>query len=202
MVGVAGGSGSGKTTVVEAVVAELGPGRAEVIAHDAYYRDRSDVPPDARPGLNFDDPAALESELLVTHLEALRAGRAVEVPVYDFTVHVRRPETRTVHPRPVILLDGILVLADRRLRPLIDIPVFVDTPPDVRFIRRLTRDTRERGRTVESVIEQYLLTVRPMHERHVEPSRAAARIVIPDGGYNRPAVAELVAAIRAALPAS
>lgn len=199
VVGVAGGSGSGKTTVVDAIVAALGEDRVSVIRHDAYYRDRRDVPPATRASLNFDHPDALETALLVEHVGALRTGRPVAVPVYDFARHERLPETRTVVPRPVLLLDGILLLADPALRGLIDIPVYVDTAADLRFIRRLRRDTRERGRTVESVVEQYLDTVRPMHERFVEPSRVHAHVVITEGGFNRVAVGRLVETIEAAL---
>jgi uridine kinase len=200
VVAVAGGSGSGKSTVARAVVTALGDDRASIIKHDAYYRDRSDVPPAERNAINFDHPEALDTALLVEHLEALRAERPVEIPVYDFTTHTRGAETRTVTPPPVIVLDGILILADAHVRALIDLGVFVDTPADLRFIRRLKRDIKKRGRTPESVITQYLATVRPMHEAFVEPSRAFAQVVITEGGHNRVAIDQLVDRIRAALP--
>ena len=199
VIGVAGGTGSGKTTVVEAIVEALGPEDVTIIAHDAYYVDRSDVPPERRLAINYDHPDALETSLLVTHLEALRDGRPVAVPVYDFAAHTRRPETTTARPRRVIILDGILILAERRLRDLMDIRVFVETDADIRFIRRLLRDTHTRGRSVESVVEQYLDTVQPMHLEFVEPSRRHAHLIIPEGGQNRVAVDMLITKIRSVL---
>lgn len=199
VIGVAGGSGSGKTTVVRAIVEALGPEDVTVIAHDAYYVDRSDVPPNRRLAINYDHPDALETALLVEHLEALRGGNPVEVPVYDFAAHIRCPETTTARPRPIIILDGILILAERRLRDLMDIKVFVETDADIRFIRRLLRDTRQRARTVESVVQQYLDTVQPMHLEFVEPSRRYAHLIIPEGGQNQVAVDMLITKIRAVL---
>lgn len=199
VVGVAGGSGSGKTTVVEAVATALAPLAVTIVPHDAYYRDRRDVPPAERARLNFDEPDALETGVLLEHLDALRGGRAVAMPVYDFTTHERAPATLTLQPAPVVLVDGVFVLADPQLRARLDLAVYVDTAADLRFIRRLLRDTRSRGRTLISVVDQYLETVRPMHLRHVEPSRAAADIVITEGGFNRVAVEGLVEAIRARL---
>jgi len=199
VIGVAGGTGSGKTTVVRTIVEALGPEDVTVIAHDAYYLDRSDVPPDRRLEINYDHPDALETTLLVEHLETLRAGKPVDIPVYDFAAHVRRPETTAARPRRIIILDGILILAERRLRDLMDIRVFVDTDADIRFIRRLLRDTRQRARTVEAVVQQYLDTVQPMHLEFVEPSRRHAHLIIPEGGQNQVAVDMLITKIRSVL---
>lgn len=196
VIGVAGGSGSGKTTVVQEIVAQLGPDAATVIQHDAYYRDLGQLPRRERDRLNFDHPDALETDLLIQHVERLRAGEAVEVPVYDFATHTRAAATRTALPRSVVLLDGILILWDRRLRELTDIKIFVDTDADLRFIRRLQRDLAERGRTVESVIEQYTTTVRPMHLEFVEPTKRYADLIVPEGGYNRVAIDMIVTQIR------
>ncbi len=196
VVGVAGGTGSGKTTVVDALVGALAPEPVSVIHHDAYYRDFGHLDPEERDGINFDHPDALETPLLVEHLEALLRGEAVEVPVYDFTTHLRTAETRTVHPTPVVIVEGILVLAEPDLRAGMDIRIYVDTDPDVRFIRRLTRDLEERGRTLESVIEQYVTTVRPMHLEFVEPSKRYADLIVPEGGRNHVAVEMLVARLR------
>ncbi len=196
LLGVAGGSGSGKTTVVRELVRNLDPHPVSVIHHDAYYRDLSHRPFHERVEVNFDHPDALETELLVQHLERLRAGAAVAVPVYDFTTHTRTTLVERVEPAGVIIVDGILVLADARLRELLDIKVFVDTDADIRFIRRLKRDMNRRGRSMESVVEQYMRTVRPMHLAYVEGSRAFADIIIPEGGRNRVAIELLVSRLR------
>ena len=196
VVGVAGGTGSGKTTVVEALVEGLSPEPVSVVHHDAYYRDFAHLEPEERARVNFDHPDALETSLLVEHLGALLRGETVEVPVYDFTTHLRTSETRTVEPTSVVVVDGILVLAEPELRDLMDIRVYVDTDPDIRFIRRLQRDLEERGRTLESVIEQYTSTVRPMHLEFVEPSKRWADLIVPVGGHNRVAVEMLVARLR------
>ncbi|HEY66599.1 MAG TPA: uridine kinase [Caldilineae bacterium] len=198
-IGVAGGSGSGKTTIAHAILERVGWHRIAYLQHDAYYHDASNLPPEERAKLNFDHPDALDSELLAQHIRELQAGRPVDVPIYDFTTHTRRPETRRVNPEPVILVEGILIFAEPILRDLMDIKIFVDTDPDLRFIRRLQRDIRERGRTVESVIEQYLSTVRPMHLEFVEPSKRYADIIIPEGGFNEVALDMVVARIRALL---
>lgn len=195
LIGIAGGSGSGKTTIAEAMLEELGPDNAVLILHDFYYRDLSHLTPEERAKQNFDHPDALETELLVEHLRLLREGRTVEAPVYDFTTHTRADETRRIEPRPVILLEGLLVLAEEDLRDLMDLKLFVDTDPDIRVMRRFERDIRERGRTMESVFEQYLETVRPMHLRYVEPSKAHADMVIPEG-YNIGAVGTLLGMVR------
>lgn len=198
-VGVAGGSGSGKTTVVERIIQGLAPHSVTLIHHDSYYRDYSHLQPEERAGLNFDHPDALESELLVKHLDQLAAGNAVPVPEYDFTRHVRTDRTHTAPPTPVVIVDGILVLADAHLRSRLGIKIYVDTGDDLRFIRRLTRDLQHRGRTLESVVQQYMDTVRPMHLEFVEPSKRFADVIVPDGGDNRIAIEMIVAQLRAAL---
>ncbi|HKI96050.1 MAG TPA: uridine kinase [Gemmatimonadales bacterium] len=196
VIGVAGGSGSGKTTVVSEIVRDLGSDQVTIIQHDSYYWDRSDVPPAERVHINYDHPDALETPLLVRHLEELRGGRAVEVPVYDFARHARSKETVTAPPRRVVIVEGILILAEPALREMMDIRVFVDTDADIRFIRRLSRDIAERGRTVDSVVQQYLETVQPMHLEFVEPSKRHAHVIIPTGGRNRVAVDMLIARVR------
>lgn len=178
VIGIAGGTGSGKTTLARALVAELGPERCALIEHDAYYRDLSRMSLGQRSAVNFDHPDALDSDLLVRHLETLRDGRGVDVPVYDFGSHTRLPDVERVPPRPVVVVDGILLFAVPRLRESFDLRVFVEAPSDLRFIRRLQRDTVERARTVDSVCRQYLNTVRPMHEQMVEPSRRHAHLVV------------------------
>lgn len=198
LLGVAGGSGSGKTTVVKELLARLHPRPVSVIHHDAYYSDLSHIRFEERVRVNFDHPDALETTLLVQHLTELKAGTAVDAPVYDFSTHTRTGDTRRVEPTGVIIVDGILVLADPRLRSLLDIKVFVDTDADIRFIRRLRRDQRDRGRSLDSVVEQYLTTVRPMHLAFVEGSRAYADIIIPEGGRNRVAIDLLVSRLQLA----
>ena len=195
IIGVAGGSGSGKTTVVQEITRDLGPDAVAFIQHDSYYYDRSHVPPDERVNINYDHPDALETPLLVEQLRLLKSGAAIDVPVYDFTNHARTSETSTVQPRSVVILEGILILADRELRDLMDIRVFVDTDADLRILRRIDRDINERGRSLDSVVKQYLQTVRPMHLEFVEPSKRHAHIIIPEGGENEVAVDMLVARI-------
>ncbi len=197
VIGVAGGTGSGKTTVSQAILDRVGIDQIAYLQHDSYYRDRSQVPPDERVKTNFDHPDALESELLAHHLASLKVGQAVQVPVYDFTTHTREARTVTVEPRKVILVEGILIFAEKTLRELMDIKVFVDTDADVRFIRRLQRDITERRRTMESVIRQYTETVRPMHLEFVEPSKRYADVIIPEGGFNLAAIDMLVAKVNA-----
>ncbi len=191
IIGVAGGSGSGKTTVAQQIIRALSHEHVTFIQHDSYYRDRSGVPPEERKRINYDHPDALETELLVEHLEALKAGRPVEVPVYDFTDHVRIG-TVTAEPLRVVVVEGLLALSEPALRALMDLKVFVDTDPDLRIIRRIDRDLRERGRDLDWVVRQYLQTVRPMHLEFVEPSKRHADVIIPDGGYNRDAVEMLI----------
>ena len=195
-VAIAGGSGSGKTTVAHAIVEALGADRVSVIQHDAYYHDRSHLPPEQRGRANFDHPDALETPLLVEHLQALRAGESVDVPEYDFALHTRTTRVHRVDPRPVVIVDGILVLAEKALRACFDLKVFVDTDVDLRLLRRIQRDLTERHRSLDSVMRQYLETVRPMHLEFVEPSKRYADVIIQEGGYNREAVEELVDRIR------
>ena len=199
IIGVAGGSGSGKTTVVKSIVRSLGKGQVSVIPHDSYYRDASHLAPEERQAINFDHPDALETELLVEHLQALRAGTPADIPVYDFTTHSRVDRIETVKPRKVIIVDGLLILWDARLRALMDIKVFVDTDADIRFIRRLTRDMEERGRTADLITRQYLDTVRPMHLEFVEPSKRYADLIMPEGGHNLVAIDMLITKVRSIL---
>ncbi len=199
IIGVAGGSGSGKTTVVREIIRGLGRGQVTVIHHDSYYRDTGDLPMEARVRINYDHPDSLETPLLVGHLHRLMRGESVEVPVYDFAQHERRPETERAEPRKVIILDGLLILWDPELRALMDIKIFVDTDADIRFIRRLKRDMAERSRSAESVVDQYLATVRPMHLEFVEPSKRYADVIVPEGGFNRVAVDMLLTKVKAIL---
>ena len=193
IIGVAGGTASGKTTVVEAILDRVGRERIAFIQHDSYYRDLSHLLLEERRKVNFDHPESLETPLLVEHLKELRLGHPVQVPTYDFAAYVRLPETRAVLPRPVVIVEGILILAEPALRPLIDLKIYVDIDADLRLIRRIERDIAERGRTLQSVIDQYLGTVRPMHLEFVEPSKRYADVIIPQGGQNVAAL-ELVAA--------
>jgi uridine kinase len=188
IVGIAGGTGSGKTTVAHNLASAMPPGRCAIIDHDAYYCDQGHLPFEARETINYDHPSALDSALLVEHLCALREGRAVEVPIYDFSTHTRRRETRSVPPARVVIVEGILIFADPALRALMDIKIFVDTAPDIRLMRRIHRDLEQRGRTFESVRDQYYATVRPMHLEHVEPSKQWADLILPEGGDNRVAL--------------
>jgi len=199
VVGVAGGTGSGKTTVAAEILRRAGTDLISLIQHDAYYKDLSDLPVAQRAMQNFDHPDALDNDLLIAHLQELKAGRPVEVPIYDFTTHARTAKTLRVESHRVILLEGILIFSDEALRRLMDVRIFVDTDADIRFIRRLQRDIAERGRTMESVIHQYLATVRPMHQEYVEPSKRHANVIIPEGGFNEVAVAMIAARIRALL---
>jgi uridine kinase len=202
LIGVAGGSGSGKTTVSQSILDRVGRDRIAYLQHDAYYCDRSALPFEERARINYDHPDSLETDLLVEHLKVLRAGCAVNVPQYDFAKHVRKKETRRVEPRTVILVEGILIFADHALRDLFDIKIFVDTDPDLRFLRRLQRDIADRGRTMESVVKQYLETVRPMHLEFVEPSKRYADVIVPEGGFNTIAIDMIVAHINAMLGTS
>ena len=196
VIGVAGGSGSGKTTVVRRIVESVGQDEVSVLEHDRYYRDRLDLRLEERASLNYDHPDSLETDLMVAHVEALRAGQAVEIPVYDFTRYARQNATERIEPRSALIVEGILIYTDAALRDLMDIKVFVDTDDDTRFIRRLQRDVAERGRTMDSVIEQYLNTVKPMHLEFVEPSKRYADIIIPRGGHNAVAIDMLLTLIR------
>jgi uridine kinase len=196
VIGVAGGTGSGKTTVAREILERVGAKHIAYIPHDAYYRDHSHMPLEERAQVNYDHPDSLETELLVEHLRKLRAGRAVDVPVYDFTTHSRTRQTRRVGPAPVVLVEGILVFVERELRELFDVKLYIDTAADVRFIRRLRRDIKDRGRSAESVCDQYLATVRPMHLEFVEPSKRYADVIIPEGGFNEVAIAMVADRIR------
>ncbi|MFO7607627.1 MAG: uridine kinase [Candidatus Krumholzibacteriia bacterium] len=196
IIGVAGGSGSGKTTVALRVQ-EAFPGRTvEIIHHDSYYHDYSHLPLEQRARINYDHPQAFDTALLVEHLAALRRGEAVDVPRYDYATHSRRPETERLEPADIVFVEGILVLECKALRELMDIRLFVDVDADERVLRRLIRDTRERGRTVDSVVEQYLTVVRPMHLQFVSPSKRYAHLIIPEGGHNRVAVDLIATKIR------
>jgi len=188
VVGVAGGTGSGKTTVSRSVVEALPPAAVAIIQHDNYYRDRPDLEYDERAQLNFDHPDALDTELLIKHLGQLRAGIGVDVPVYDFAKHRRAKRTTRVEPTPVLIVEGILVFVERRLREYLDLKLFVDTPADIRVFRRIRRDIEQRGRDFASIREQYYATVRPMHLQFVEPSKSYADLIIPEGGRNQVAL--------------
>jgi uridine kinase len=196
LIGIAGGTGSGKTTVANAIAKRVGEERIAILSHDSYYRDFVDLPKDILDRQNFDHPDSLESELLVRHIKALKQGMVVETPIYDFKVHRRAAETRRVEPRKVILVDGILIYAEPELRKLFDVRIYVDTDADIRLIRRLKRDLSERGRTVESVVTQYESTVRPMHMEFVEPSKRYADLIVPEGGENTVALDFLFARLR------
>jgi uridine kinase len=200
IIGVAGGTGSGKTTVANTILDRVGYGRIAHLQHDSYYRDHSHMLPEERARVNYDHPDSLETDLLVRHLEQLRAWQAVDVPIYDFTTHSRTCRTVRVEPRHVILVDGILIFVEKALRDLFDIKIFVDTDADIRFVRRLERDIAERGRTMRSVIDQYMTTVRPMHLEFVEPSKRYADVIIPEGGFNTVALDMVVARVEAMLP--
>lgn len=199
VVGVAGGSGSGKSTVVGAIVDALGPGTVAVLPHDAYYHDLSNLPLGQRRALNFDHPHAFDDDLFVDHLHALRRGEAVDVPTYDFAAHTRAEAVHHLESRPVVLAEGILLFASSALRDLLDVKVYVDTEADLRLLRRLRRDVAERGRTVDSVLTQYEETVRPMHLEFVEPSKRWADVLIPHGGRNAVAIDMVVRALRESL---
>ena len=184
IIGICGGTGSGKTTVANRILQTVSADEVVFIQQDLYYRDLKDMPLDYRNAANFDHPDAVDNELLINHLKKLNAGEAVELPIYDFRTHARLPATTRVESKPIVIVEGILIFSEPRLLEQMDIKVFVDTPDDVRFIRRLRRDIAERGRTVDSVIEQYMATVRPMHMQFVEPSKRFADVIIPEGGHN------------------
>jgi len=199
VIGIAGGSGSGKTTVAQEILQRVGPDRIAYIQHDSYYKDLTGLPPTQRAEVNFDHPNSLETELLICHIEQLKAGKSIEVPIYDFSTHSRTDRSFTVNPRGVIIVEGILIFADAALRTLFDVKIFVDTDADIRLIRRLQRDISERGRTAQSVIKQYQSTVRPMHLEFVEPSKRYADVIIPEGGFNTAALDMVVARIESLL---
>ncbi|HEV7376350.1 MAG TPA: uridine kinase [Pyrinomonadaceae bacterium] len=184
IIGICGGTGSGKTTVANSILESVNASEVAFIQQDSYYRNLKDLPLDYRNVVNFDHPDALDNDLLVHHIRKLKAGGSVELPIYDFKTHTRLNEIILIEPKPIVIVEGILIYTDARLLEQMDIKVFVDTPDDIRFIRRLKRDIAERGRTVDSVIEQYLATVRPMHMQFVEPSKRYADVIIPEGGHN------------------
>lgn len=188
IIGVAGGSGSGKTTVINHICKEIGEQNLSLVAHDAYYRDLKHLPFEERAQQNFDHPASLESELLIRHIKALASGYSIDCPIYDFSNHIRKEETLTITPKKIILVDGILIFYEKYLRKLMDIKLYVDTDDDVRLLRRLRRDITERGRSIEGVLDQYEKFVRPMHLEFVEPSKRYADIIIPHGGENQVAL--------------
>ncbi len=199
IIGVAGGTGSGKTTVSQAIVQRVGPERIAFIQHDSYYRELTHLPDEERRAVNYDHPDSLDNELLRAHLDALCSGNAVDVPIYDFTIDNRRAEVTRVQPHPVVLVEGILIFADKDLRDRMDVKIYVDTDADLRFIRRLERDIHERGRAIQTSIDQYLRTVRPMHLEFVEPTKRYADIIIPRGGLNQIAIDMIVARIEGLL---
>jgi uridine kinase len=193
VIGIAGGSGSGKTTVANEVLQRVGAHNIAFLPHDAYYKDHHHLTIEQRSQVNFDHPDSLETELLIQHILQLKAMRAIDLPVYDFSTHSRTAKTIRVTPQPIILVEGILIFGEPELRKLFDVKIFVDTDADIRFIRRLQRDISERGRTTETVIKQYMQTVRPMHMEFVEPSKRYADVIIPEGGFNTAALDMVVA---------
>ena len=195
-IGIAGGTGSGKTTLTEHIKKRFGDA-VSVIYHDNYYKAHNDLNYEQRSLLNYDCPDAFDTELMLRDLKRLRAGEAIRCPVYDYTIHNRSEKTVLVKPSPVVIVEGILILQDPRLCELLDIKIFVDTDADVRILRRIVRDVRDRGRSLESVVDQYLTTVKPMHEMYVEPSKRNADIIIPEGGHNLVAMDMLIERIRA-----
>ncbi len=202
IIGVAGGTGSGKTTIVDQLIAALAPEEVTRIAHDNYYKDQSNKTMAERVVTNYDHPLSLETSLLVTHLQQLKAGKTVAMPVYDFVHHTRATETVSLHATKVVIVEGILTLEAAELRPLFDLKIFVDTDADLRFIRRMQRDIDERGRDVQSVIDQYLATVKEMHQEFVEPSKRYADVIIPENGENPAALDLLVGKVRHFISAS
>lgn len=196
-IGVAGGSGSGKTTVARVILDRIGEDHISYVPHDAYYRDLRDLPPEQRDNINFDHPDSLDTELFIEHIQRLQRYEPIDIPIYDFSSDSRTDEVRIVQPHRIILVEGILIFCEVRLRELFDVRIFVDTDDDVRFIRRLQRDVTERGRTPDSVIQQWMNTVRPMYMEFVEPSKRYAHVIIPEGGKNEVAMAMVIARINA-----
>ncbi|MFS0554479.1 uridine kinase [Brevibacillus sp. 179-C9.3 HS] len=188
LIGVAGGSGSGKTTVAKELYRQFQNDSVTMIEQDSYYKDQSHLSPEERALTNYDHPFAFDNDLLLVHLQELLQGKAIQKPIYDFKEHNRKPEQIQVDPKDVIILEGMLILEDERIRDLMDIKVFVDTDADVRIVRRIVRDIEERGRSLDSVVSQYLNVVRPMHLQFIEPTKRYADVIIPEGGYNRVAL--------------
>jgi len=199
VIGIAGGSGSGKTTLALLVLERVGADRIAYLPHDAYYKDLSGLQLNQRMAVNFDHPDSLDTPLLIQHIQQLRRYQPVDLPIYDFKTHSRTDQTVHVEPKPVVMVEGILIFGDAKLRKLLDMKIFVDTDSDIRFIRRLERDINERGRTTEMVVHQYLSTVRPMHLEFVEPSKRYADVIVPEGGLNTVAMEMVVARLEALL---
>ncbi len=196
LIGITGGTGSGKTTVAKAIYESLPEKNICVIEQDSYYKDQKHLSFDERTKTNYDHPLAFDTDLLLEHLSTLLGGESVEKPIYDFSNHIRKSETIRVEPKDIIMLEGIMILEDERLRDLMDIKIFVDTDADVRVIRRIERDIADRGRTLDSVINQYLQTVKPAHQQFIEPTKKYANIIIPEGGYNKVAIDIVVAKVQ------
>jgi uridine kinase len=199
VIGIAGGSGSGKTTLAQLILERIGAERIAYLPHDAYYKDLTNLPPNQRAEVNFDHPDSLDTDLLAQHVQTLKNHQPIDLPIYDFKHHNRTSQTIRIEPRPVIMVEGILIFADKALRSILDVKLFVDTDSDIRFIRRLERDIRERGRTTDMVVRQYLATVRPMHLEFVEPSKRYADVIIPEGGLNEVAMEMVVARLESLL---
>ncbi len=199
VIGIAGGTGSGKTTIADYILKTVGPENIAFLPHDAYYHELQHLTPEERAKVNFDHPSSLETDLLIEHIHQLKAGNPIQLPHYDFKTHTRTNETTLIEPQQILIVEGILILAEPELRKLFDLKIYVDTDADIRFIRRLRRDIEERGRTTTSVISQYLETVRPMHLEFVEPSKRYANVIIPEGGYNHVALDLIVARIESML---
>ncbi len=196
VIGIAGGTGSGKTTIANVIQSRVGTQHIAYLPHDAYYKDLIDLPVAQREMINFDHPDSLDTDLLIEHIKQLKVWKSIDLPVYDFKTHTRTPRVLTVQPQSVIIVEGILIFVEQALRDEFDVKIFVDTDPDIRFIRRLQRDIAERGRTTDSVIQQYLNTVRPMHLEFVDPSKRSADVIIPEGGLNTVAMDMVVARLR------
>jgi uridine kinase len=199
VIGIAGGSGSGKTTLAHMILERVGPEKIAYLPHDAYYKDLSNLPPNERATINFDHPNSLDNDLLIQHVQQLKRSEPVDLPIYDFKTHSRTTKTKRIEPRQVIMVEGILIFAEPALRTILEVKIFVDTDADIRFIRRLERDINERGRSTESVVRQYLATVRPMHMEFVEPSKRYADVIIPEGGQNAVAMEMVVARLETLL---
>ena len=196
IIGICGGTGSGKSTIARKILESVGEDKVLLLAQDAYYKDNSHLPFGQRVELNFDHPDAIDSGLLTEHLDLLKRGQAISQPIYDFTQHIRQSDTRQLEPKPIVIVEGILIFESETLRRHFDLKIFVEADPDVRFIRRLRRDLSKRGRSVDSVIEQYLQTVRPMHLKFVEPCRRLADIILPEGGHNAAGMDFLIRVIK------
>ncbi|MBS1768899.1 MAG: uridine kinase [Acidobacteria bacterium] len=201
IIGICGGTGSGKTTIARAIVDAVGSENVVLVEQDSYYRNLADMPLDDRHHANFDHPDAIDSDLLVNHVKRLKLGQPIDMPIYDMVTHTRSDRVEVIEPRPVVIVEGILIFAERRILELLDVRVFVDTPDDVRLIRRLRRDINERGRTFERTLDQYEKTIRPMHFEFVEPSKRFADVIIPEGGQTDTSVSMLCSLVREKLKA-